>query len=446
MKKLLLLFLVLLGGITQVSATTYKVTVIDGKGWISGSLKMCAYMWNSSDDSKRNADFPGAEMASNGTRTINGVACNVYTYTIESSETFNKVIFAVSDKSHQSGTLDYSENMECTLYSDHDVYLINNISGWSDKSPSSYSSKGVWDGTQDVYQFTVTASALTTNQFQCRPKASDWSDEMSPNSSSYSFDFSSNGQWNSYDSYSNNEDYKNTGRSFIIDHPNINAAEYKITVYIKYESWGRKYTTKAEIVSMPVTLAAEKGTFCCDRALNFSGTGIDAYLITGASGGVLTASSALTNVPANTPLYLEGSAGTVNVPVVETSAASEVDTSANLLKKGTGSAVASTETISETSYTNFILTNQTTTNNSAPLRFYKANDNTVPVNKAYLQISSATVGAREFVWFEDDMTGIEKVSVDTKAFNGAVYNLAGQRVAQPTKGLYIVNGKKVVLK
>ena len=27
-----------------------------------------------------------------------------------------------------------------------------------------------------------------------------------------------------------------------------------------------------------------------------------------------------------------------------------------------------------------------------------------------------------------------------------VYNLAGQRVAQPTKGLYIVNGKKVIIK
>ena len=30
--------------------------------------------------------------------------------------------------------------------------------------------------------------------------------------------------------------------------------------------------------------------------------------------------------------------------------------------------------------------------------------------------------------------------------DGEFYNLAGQRVAQPTKGLYIVNGKKVVIK
>ena len=30
--------------------------------------------------------------------------------------------------------------------------------------------------------------------------------------------------------------------------------------------------------------------------------------------------------------------------------------------------------------------------------------------------------------------------------NGNFYNLAGQRVSQPTKGLYIVNGRKVVMK
>ena len=30
--------------------------------------------------------------------------------------------------------------------------------------------------------------------------------------------------------------------------------------------------------------------------------------------------------------------------------------------------------------------------------------------------------------------------------NEKFYNLAGQRIAQPTKGLYIVNGKKYIVK
>ena len=48
--------------------------------------------------------------------------------------------------------------------------------------------------------------------------------------------------------------------------------------------------------------------------------------------------------------------------------------------------------------------------------------------------------------FDDDLTGINSVKSDATLNNGAVYNLRGQRVAQPTKGLYIVNGKKVIVK
>ena len=73
--------------------------------------------------------------------------------------------------------------------------------------------------------------------------------------------------------------------------------------------------------------------------------------------------------------------------------------------------------------------------------FYKLGDGVkVPAGKGYLKVSA---GAPDFIGF-DGTTGIETVKT-TKA-NGEYYNLAGQRVAQPTKGLYIVNGKKVVIK
>ena len=47
-----------------------------------------------------------------------------------------------------------------------------------------------------------------------------------------------------------------------------------------------------------------------------------------------------------------------------------------------------------------------------------------------------------------EATGINAVNGSEFMINGSdIYNLAGQRVAQPTqKGLYIVNGKKVVIK
>lgn len=48
------------------------------------------------------------------------------------------------------------------------------------------------------------------------------------------------------------------------------------------------------------------------------------------------------------------------------------------------------------------------------------------------------------VWSEEITTGIANVNVDSK--NAVIYDLQGRRVAKATKGLYIVNGKKVVLK
>jgi hypothetical protein len=65
-------------------------------------------------------------------------------------------------------------------------------------------------------------------------------------------------------------------------------------------------------------------------------------------------------------------------------------------------------------------------------------------NKAYLAVPNSPQLSREGLWFGDDVTAIETVKAE-KA-NNEYYNLAGQRVANPTKGLYIVNGKKVIIK
>ena len=44
-----------------------------------------------------------------------------------------------------------------------------------------------------------------------------------------------------------------------------------------------------------------------------------------------------------------------------------------------------------------------------------------------------------------EVTGVKTVAAVVKN-DGKYYNLRGQVVANPTKGLYIINGKKVVLK
>ena len=81
--------------------------------------------------------------------------------------------------------------------------------------------------------------------------------------------------------------------------------------------------------------------------------------------------------------------------------------------------------------------------------FYKvAAGHSVPAGKAYLVITDPPQ-ARDVIGFgfdDDEPTAIEQIEsskMSVKADN-QYYNLAGQRVAQPTKGIYIVNGKKVI--
>ena len=75
--------------------------------------------------------------------------------------------------------------------------------------------------------------------------------------------------------------------------------------------------------------------------------------------------------------------------------------------------------------------------------FYKLSDGgTIGANKAYLTYSGA--GAREFFLF-DEATGIEMPTVEDVNADAVVYDLQGRRVVNPTKGLYIVNGKKVFI-
>ena len=44
------------------------------------------------------------------------------------------------------------------------------------------------------------------------------------------------------------------------------------------------------------------------------------------------------------------------------------------------------------------------------------------------------------------VTAISNINAEASAKNDAIYNLAGQRVSKATKGVYIINGKKVIVK
>lgn len=95
--------------------------------------------------------------------------------------------------------------------------------------------------------------------------------------------------------------------------------------------------------------------------------------------------------------------------------------------------------------------NINTADSRNPIGFYKLNNTvtTIPGNKAFLVLTNAEAQAKGFVLeFEDgSTTGIETIENSKHSTeSGIYYDLQGRRVENPTRGVYIVNGKKVVIK
>ncbi len=79
---------------------------------------------------------------------------------------------------------------------------------------------------------------------------------------------------------------------------------------------------------------------------------------------------------------------------------------------------------------------------SGKLGFYNmTTDGTaIAANKAFIE---SAAGIKGFVFDFGEATAIESVEANTND-NGAIYDLSGRRVQKTTKGLYIINGKKVI--
>jgi len=138
-------------------------------------------------------------------------------------------------------------------------------------------------------------------------------------------------------------------------------------------------------------------------------------------------------VPAGTGLLLKGTASAeVAIPVAATAG---FDVTANKLV-----GVTASETLDAKG--GYVLMT------SPSLAFYQNNnDFTLSANSAYLPAGFDGTSAPVFLLFSgSEATGINAVQGSQSKANGEYYNLNGQRVDQPTKGLYIVNGKKVVVK
>ena len=175
-------------------------------------------------------------------------------------------------------------------------------------------------------------------------------------------------------------------------------------------------------------------TYCSQYPLDFSkenaeDKGFTAWQITDIDGSTITFSQVTGKIKGGQGILLKGIAGAT---VALTSDDSDTELSDNLLEGTTAPTYVDSEEY-------FGLSGN---------KFVKVNAGTIRAGKALLPASAIPASARELTFvFEDETTGIsEECRVKSEEFATAIYDLQGRKVSQPKKGLYIMDGKKVMIK
>ena len=190
----------------------------------------------------------------------------------------------------------------------------------------------------------------------------------------------------------------------------------------------------------PLTIGSTGyATFCSKADLDISGFAdkFKAYYVSDVNGSNVVMTEIKDVIPAGTGVIVNGDAGTYNLQRASTGA---TEITGNMLQ-----AVTEETLVSSTAegYQNYVLIEK---NGNAV--FYKVEETgrTFSAGKAYLKVPVESASKQMLgIAFDNEATGISSVEKNVM-HNDVYYNLNGQRVEKPTKGMYIINNKKVVVK
>lgn len=228
------------------------------------------------------------------------------------------------------------------------------------------------------------------------------------------------------------------------NHQTANIMGVTSTSYFSYDG-----TTGYEKIEPPVkpdgveiTLSGEYTSFASSENLNFKDVdGLKAYIVSGykkSKGNLTIVLLKADYVPAGTGLILKGTANTTY-----TVGKMEMEAGYHNFLKG----VTAPTTISTTEGDN---TNYVFVKDNGRYAFAKvASTRSLPAGKAYLRLPtsvSATAGAKAIGFvIEGETTGINEVAPTTPAADEDYYTLSGIKTRKPTRGIYIHQGRKVVV-
>ena len=187
-----------------------------------------------------------------------------------------------------------------------------------------------------------------------------------------------------------------------------------------------------ETIEATITSTTSFATFCSNKALDFTGINtIEAYYAKTVENGNVYLLRIYGTVKAGTGLVLKGA--TTRIPVAE----SGDELEGNMLI----GVSADTDVNASTDY---VLTEK---NGVAVFAQTGVNKATVAAGHAYLRVPVAQARTRAIGIGGEGTTGIDNTFIDNcEQGEMVIYNLGGQRVKNAAKGLFIINGKKKILK
>jgi len=176
-------------------------------------------------------------------------------------------------------------------------------------------------------------------------------------------------------------------------------------------------------------------TYVTEEAVDFSRSiGVEGYYATGVSGTEVQFTQVTGVCPEDVPLLLKAKSGATQFKLLKTTASATAP-SPNKLQAGTNEEVKGSNLYVLTIHSNEVVFAEVNIEGAV-----------VDSDHAYLDLNNTNAArGRLTIRLHSESTGISNIETETIG-DDVIYNLRGQRVENPTKGLYIINGKKVVIK
>lgn len=162
--------------------------------------------------------------------------------------------------------------------------------------------------------------------------------------------------------------------------------------------------------------------------------GLQAYVVTGVGADAVTVQT-VDYIPQGIGVLLQRTADITDEPITARAYVGQEVTLPESMLQGT----AEEKDVTDEPDNVYVLYND---------GFTRATRGSIPAHRAYLVLSGEVAGARLAISFLDDdglTTAVRSVD-NGQQLTGPCYNLNGQRVARPAHGLFILNGRKVIVK